>query len=792
MLITAHETTQKNPEQFHQTLLVTSVQLLFLALMPVLAYYSTLNNYFLNSDFAHVQFASKALQNPQLFLQEFTSSWLGAGDYELFYRPLPLFLLALNLLFSGVSPYGYHLTSLALHVGCVWSVYFLTLELLRWVRGAQWSGDAQSHGSSLTFNDVRTAFISAALFSVFPVGAEAIIWLGGRPDCAAGLFFVLTLAFWLREQRTNSRFIGVLSAVSYAVALLFKESAISLIFLPPLLCLLSGKPWKVRFRFIVSSCWKLLAIFLAYLTMRWFALGTIWGGYKGAFWNLFSYDESLQHWIEPERLRMLFFPLNPDLSFPVPMPVLFVIFYLSALIVFASKFRTLRMTIGLIGFCLIWFIISLIPEVKTAALTHSFASGRSLYIPIVPLCMLVSLILTQPVTSVKWKIVLSNVCAVGLVSSFFICDLVNNQAWNAASRATRSLQLQLAKLIAETPKELKVAVLNPPLNINGPYGLNQALLPMTQIEPFLSESNYHRIQILDREHFTERDSNLINATALRQYLLSFCVMAKWNSSSETLSKVALIPDMMPLSAHNIIVTALPDGSDSYSFEILIDPSLIPLSCEALEVSFSCEGTARGGFATVTWRDDWKDPVKDNYDTAAYADVIGDAKLHSYRFSLAEQVGWYLRPTTETMHLTIHNVKAVKDLSVRLASDANYVPRLRADNRYLSQSPTGLVPRGSEAVFICDTEVDGAKGLVIELSKPNECFETYKRTYRETQTSPNALKRWTADETSSTFRIPTANLAPGTYSVRAASLNDSRLIVGAFGDPVVFRVGAQEE
>jgi len=795
MLSTAQEATRQNPEEFHQTLLVTGIQLLLLALLPVLAYYSTLNNYFLNSDFSHIQYASSALQKPELFLREFATSWLGASDYELFYRPLPLILLAFNLLTSGVSPFGYHLTNLALHVGTTWCVYFFARELFKWKRGGSLRDEVSGARTQLQFDrakDVYTAFLCAALFSVFPVGAEAIVWLGGRPDCAAGLFYVLTLVLWIREQRVGGWLPGLASMVAYAVALLFKEVAISLVLLLPALCLLKSASWKEKLSSIIPSCWKLFAVFCVYLLVRWLALGTLWGGYKGAFWQIFSLDDSLRQWLSIERLRMLFVPLNPDLNFAFPLPVIFSLLYGGAsAALMLNRFKGLRAMTGLIAFCGFWFVASLLPELKTAALTNSFASSRSFYIPSVSFCLLIALFVTQPMMAPgpgrKRRTTASAICGAGFIICFFICDLVNNQAWNAASQTTRSLQLQLARMIAETPEELKVAVLNPPLNIDGPYGLNQALLPVTQNEPFMPNSNYHRVQILDREHFTERDANLINATALRQYLLSFCVVTKWEPESRKLSRVQLIPDSMPLASHNLIVTQLADSATSSSYEILIDPSLIPLSCEAIEIRFSCEGTREGGYATVSWGENWRLAASDVYETGAYSDVIGDAKLHAYRFALAEQVGWYLKPSVDKLHLQIRNVKAIRDLTARLASDADYVPRLRPDNRYLSQSPTGLIARGNEAVFICDTEVDGAEGLVIELSKPNECFETYRRTYRDTEISSRALKRWTAGQPSSTFRISTADLEPGTYSVRAASLNAKRLIVGAFSDPVVFRV-----
>jgi hypothetical protein len=766
---------------------MTWVQLLLLALLPVLAYLSTLNNYFLNSDFAHIHYASKALQTPELFLKEFTTSWLGAFDFELAYRPLPLFILAFNLLVSGVQPFTYHLTSLTLHVMSAWCVFFFTRELMLWRKTANTD---IGNGEIETYNtEIKTAFLAAALFALYPVNAETINWIGALPDCAGGLFFILTLLLWMIEQRTGKKRFAVLSMVSYLVALLFQELPVTLVFIPPLLCLIKPIAWKEKLLLALRSSWKLLVVLCAYLLVRWMALGTIVGGYKAAFWKLLGTEDYLTRWAQPEYLKMLFFPFNPDLHHILPMQAVYAGLYALVLLVVLSKPKSLKTLFPFLIFFVLWFFICLFPGLRTAALTHALSTGRLFYLSSIPLALSLAVLLAQPgSTAVQWRKIVAAVSGIGFIAAFMLTDVVNNQVWNKAARSTRALQLQLAKLIAQTPPEIKVAVLNPPLSLGGPYGLNQALLPLTQNKPFLRDANYHRVLMLDREHFVERDANLINATAFRQYLLSACVVAKWNPSTALLNKVVLIPDMMPLSAHNVSVSEIESGrADARTFEIVIDPSLIPLSCEALEVEFSSEGTTRAGFAELAWRENWREKAKDVYDTDAFVGVDGDAKMHKYRFSLAEQVGWYMQPTIETLHLTIHNLKAIKNVSARLATDADYVPRLRPDQRYLKTSPIGWVPRANQAVFFCDTEVEGATGLLIELSQPNECFETYARTYRETTSSANALKRWISRETSTSFRIPLGELAPGFYSVRAASIDSKDYVLGAFGDPVVFRV-----
>lgn len=823
MQLSKFESERATEHEHDQSLLLTATQLLFLALVQVIAYWSTLNNYFLNSDFAHVHFAQIALNDPSLFLREFTTSWLGAGDFELCYRPLPLFLIAFNLLAGGAQPFGFHLTSVALHVLCSWTVYFLVLELLQW-----FSMKPHLPVAGL-FRDTRyaTAFLSAALFGLFPINAEAVIWLGGRPDCASGLFLALTLYFWLKEQQCGKLKFGLLAMVAYMVSLLFKESAIVLVLLPPLLWLLKpgsavpakpvspgehnvnkdvtavamepeqsmtlqsepAVPLKQRLFNIARSCWKLLSVLLVYLLLRWMALGTLGGGYKGAFWQLLN-DDYLLRWAQPDHIRMLFLPFNPSFSFPLPLEETITCLYVLIAVLLFSSSRAFKPLVSLFIFCVAWFFICLIPDLQIAALSPSLTNGRAYYGSSIPFCFALALVLTQPLSvNVKWRKVVSIIGAVSFLTIFMTATIVNNEAWRKASQATRALQLQLAELIADAPSEINVMVLNPPISIHGVYGLNQALLPMTQTQPFMRNSNYHRVLLHDREHFVARDANLINATALRQHLLRSPVVTKWQPVSETLTKFDVIPDMMPLYAHNVSINEIEEAPDSKTFEIFIDPSLISTTCEALEVSFSCEGTMNYGYATLSWRKNYREQADDVYDSDLPVSIDGDAKMRTYRFSLAEQVGWYVQPPLDTLYLTIHNVKAIKNLSARLATDANYVPHLRPDTRTLTATPVGLTPVGDQAVFICDSEIDGAAGLVIELSKPNECFETYNRTYRDTKISENALKRWTADGTSASFPVPIKELKPGFYTVRAAAIDAKRCVVGAFSDPVVFYVGA---
>lgn len=767
--------------------------LVLLAVIPLIVYWSTLNNYFLNSDFPQILYASKALAQPQLLIHEFSDSWLGSHDFELYFRPLPLFLLVLNLSCCGVNPFGYHFLSLVLHVLTVWSVYFLALELIPWVVKSEnnsISGKAPNQGlpESTVANYTLPAFGAAALFAAYPINAEAINWVGARPDCAAGLFTIVSLCFWLKEQTTGKRRFGVWAMVAYLVALLFKETPILIVFFPVILCLLQPGTVKERVVRSLHSIWKLAAALAVYLLMRCHALGTVFGGYKGTEWKLLATSESLNRWSDSAFLQKLLFPFNIALPLAVPFHQVLAGLYIVVLLLSLSDTSVLRPRLKLVFVCFVWWLLAILPEWRTAMMTHALAGGRSFYLAGVPICILISA-LTIPLLNVKlWRTVTSYLVAGSILIVFCVTDVFNNQVWNEAADTTRSFQLQLAKLIEQTPKNLKVLLLNPPLSIAGQYGLNQALVSVTLAPPFLEENYADRVLCLDREHYGIRDANLINATSLRQALLAMPTVAKWDPELRTLNVIELIPDMMRVSEHNIVVTEeKSDYPGCTSFKLTIDPAINPLTCEALEVEFSSEGTAKPGFAIVSWNENWKRAPTDIYKREVQCDINGDSKPHVYRFNLAEQIGWYSHKKVEELYFNTYNVKEVRGVTAKLATDAFYVPRLRADMRFFTRKGPGIVPGSQGAVFICDSEVIGGADLVIELSKRNECFETYTKTYRDTQVSPEASKRWMLQGNSATFTVPLSDVSPGFWCVRAASLDSERRIVGAFSDPVVFRI-----
>jgi hypothetical protein len=130
-----------------------------------------------------------------------------------------LLWLLLNYKLFGLSPAGWHVTSLLIHLLATWLVFVLAKRLT---------------------SDYLVAALAALLFGIHPAHIEAVAWVSGITDSLMTLFFVATVILYLKS-RTGSRASLLLSLLFYSLSILTKEPAV--VFVPLILCyeLLVGK-----------------------------------------------------------------------------------------------------------------------------------------------------------------------------------------------------------------------------------------------------------------------------------------------------------------------------------------------------------------------------------------------------------------------------------------------------------------------------------------------------------------------------------------------------------------------
>lgn len=191
-------------------------------LVTAVSYYPATLNLFTNWD------------DPGYILENPSIKHFGAGEVARFfssfhkgnYHPLTMLSFAIDYQFGALSPRGYHLVNLFLHLLNTLGVFFLTralLSLRNEPRAAQ------------------VALVTALLFGVHPLHVESVAWVVGRKDLLYTLFFLGSLIAYCKHLATTSSRFYVLSLVSFMLALLSKGQAVTLPVILVAIDLVAGK-----------------------------------------------------------------------------------------------------------------------------------------------------------------------------------------------------------------------------------------------------------------------------------------------------------------------------------------------------------------------------------------------------------------------------------------------------------------------------------------------------------------------------------------------------------------------
>ncbi len=292
-------------------------------------------------------------------------------DPEL-YIPLTLLSFQINYSLHELSPFGYHLVNLLLHVGSV--------LMVAWVMFA------------VTKNRVA-AIVTALLFAIHPINVEAVAWVSGRKDVLAAFFFLLSLGAYLKKE-DGSRF-WLWYAVSLGSFALGLMSKVSIVFLPLILLLLdwyrqkplTKKTWIELIPFFALSVLFVIIASLGKSSTDEFFFEKILMGARSVVLHLV-------HLVYPVGFSVLY-PYTQPISLLTP-DILGSLLLLIALIVGAvivwikTKNRSPL-------FALAWFLVLLAPSMTNIAKGHNelldvyITSDRYAYLPVIGIFLLCGL-----------------------------------------------------------------------------------------------------------------------------------------------------------------------------------------------------------------------------------------------------------------------------------------------------------------------------------------------------------------------------------------------------------------
>src|SRR5213078_4351825 len=155
--------------------------------------------------------------------------WMWTTFHVGHYIPLTWMTLGMDYLLWGMSPFGYHLTSLLLHATNAGVFYFLVLRILTFA--------LSNRALALS------AGFAALVFAIHPLRVESVAWATERRDVLSGLFYLLTILAYLRacERMDRGRRWYWLSLALFICALLSKSMVVNL---PVVLLILDVYPLR--------------------------------------------------------------------------------------------------------------------------------------------------------------------------------------------------------------------------------------------------------------------------------------------------------------------------------------------------------------------------------------------------------------------------------------------------------------------------------------------------------------------------------------------------------------------
>jgi Flp pilus assembly protein TadD len=293
---------------------------------------------------------------PRLFVSDLFPGGMESG----YYRPLQALTYAVDYGVWGLSPAGFHLTSVLLHAATAVLLYVVGVRVL---------------GSALA------ALVGALLFAVHPLHVEAVTYVSGRSDpLAAALMLVAVLGFLRGDGRGR-----IASLAAFVLALLAREAALVL----PLLLVVLDRIVPGRTRRPALDYLPYGAVLAVYLGLRAMSVehgqGIVANAAVPLGFRLLTMTEVVVRY-----LALVVAPLGlhmervvPPVASPFEAGALAALVAVAALIAGAlwARARAWPVTLGVA-----WFLVALVPVANVVPLA-TFMAEHWLYVSVMGLCL---------------------------------------------------------------------------------------------------------------------------------------------------------------------------------------------------------------------------------------------------------------------------------------------------------------------------------------------------------------------------------------------------------------------
>lgn len=207
---------------------------LAIALASFLCYWNASDIFFNADDFLWLERAKYTVANHPLSI---------FGSEGLYFDPLVYLLFWLNYTIHGLEPAWYHFTDLIIHIINAWLVAYLALLLTK---------------------SKMSAFLAGFIFTVSHTNSDSVLWPSGRVDTLAAIFYLSSIASYIRYHNSRKSAAYTLSIIFFALSLSAKSTPV---ILPVIILALEAIYFKACFKETLLRAIPFMLISVFYLIL---------------------------------------------------------------------------------------------------------------------------------------------------------------------------------------------------------------------------------------------------------------------------------------------------------------------------------------------------------------------------------------------------------------------------------------------------------------------------------------------------------------------------------------------
>jgi hypothetical protein len=776
-----------------------------LTLVVWLIFYRTLSSYFIADDFGEIAYIDRIFNGePGLVWLNFTGNFMQIPSMSV-WRPLMLVTLIFDYALWHVNSAGFFFSNVL--------SFNLTVLLLYWFL------KQLSRGWGAPRSNIAS-FMGALLYAVNPFHCECLTWVVGRGDPMAAVLYLLSLNLFIQVERASAdnrpdfKKLMILALTTFWMAMWVKETPIGIPVLVPFLYLLFGKGSRSILRILKLTA-PLWILTIVYLVLRYFALGTLLGGYVQGIGDAQAAN-AVRVWLDKDVYYRILYPFAYSLfGINSPYHTIYQILYSVLATLLAVRLLTGRAPLALLVFLPVWILTTLIPIYKLWGLGLELEGARFLFLLSMPLSAFFPMLLFAPSTvstvqsdesrAARTFMALSMVPL--LLYAFFSAKVTykTNLAWVHSGREVKEFcqkSIERAQTL-DTPTLL--------LGIPKRHGaahqiLNGLTFNVCIGPPFNTSDSKQRSTIYTFDPIIFGNANWLNNERFKELLrLPKAQLIVWNGDKRDFETVKYVETTSPpeldlpmvkgaasgnqdvlkanigyvhtlghalvktSSASSLNLYHIQDG-DCLAFSQL---NISPLACDYLQVKLKVtdrgtgklSATFRGvndnevsteeyGLRSVSESLPQNDSVKA---PAPGRDSKDPAKLaeETIYLPLSQNWRWYAHQAIETIFLQLPPGASIDVLSARLMTADQVAPALRASG--LSAISTGVyqvLPNSAWHLSVDRRDLPGAVTKIeLDITKPNSFLENLAPHEQANAVMKTLEFDWPAGQSTAQLDIP---------------------------------------